>query len=142
MISTPEELEGATHVIVPGVGHFSQAIQHLRAHKLADPVVNRVNQGLPTLFVCVGLQLLGIGSEEGGFSEIGLSIIHEKVHKFPSHVRVPQQGWNRVVPSGPMHYIEEGYAYFSNSYCFKNVPMDQGWTVAYPLYCNGVLLGI
>lgn len=83
------------------------------------------------MFVCVGLQLLGIGSEEGDFSEVGLSIIKEKVYKFPPHVRVPQQGWNRVVPAGPMHYIEEGYAYYSNSFCFSSVPADLGWSVAY-----------
>lgn len=118
-------------MIVPGVGHFSQAVQQLRAHKLDGPITERVNQGLPTLFVCVGLQILGVGSEEGDFSEIGLGIVKERVYKFPKEVRVPQQGWNRVVPAGPMNYIQDGFAYFSNSFCFPSFPLDQGWGVAY-----------
>lgn len=131
VVSTGEEIAAATHVVVPGVGHFSQAMQHLRAHNLVSPIVERVKAGLPTLFVCVGLQLLGTASEEGGFSEVGLGIVQEKVYKFPPTVRVPQQGWNKVIPASHMNFVVEGFAYFSNSFAFTKCPTDQGWSVAY-----------
>lgn len=51
MVSTPDELQGATHVIVPGVGHFSQAMQQLRAHNLVDPIINRYNYVLLSLLL-------------------------------------------------------------------------------------------
>ncbi len=145
VIETGEDIGTATHVIIPGVGHFSQAMQQLRENNLVAPIKERVDKGLPTLFVCVGHQLLGIASEEGGFSEPGLDIIHTKVHKFPNSVRVPQQGWNRIILSpslSTMNFIGEGFAYFSNSYAFTEFSLDgqgqnisfQGWNVAYPNY--------
>eukprot|EP01111_Echinosteliopsis_oligospora_P009078 TRINITY_DN2598_c0_g1_i1.p1 TRINITY_DN2598_c0_g1~~TRINITY_DN2598_c0_g1_i1.p1 ORF type:complete len:549 (-),score=122.42 TRINITY_DN2598_c0_g1_i1:1637-3283(-) len=131
VIEGGEEVLTAKHVIVPGVGHFSQAMHHIREHNLEGPILERIKRGLPTLFVCVGLQILGATSEEGDFLAKGLGLVQAPVHKFPPTVRVPQQGWNRVSPSAGMKFVVEGYAYYSNSFAFQEFPADQGWNIAH-----------
>jgi len=131
VIEGGEEVLLAKRVIVPGVGHFAQAMHHIREHNLEGAILERIKRGLPTLFVCVGLQVLGATSEEGDFTTQGLGLIQSRVTKFPATVRVPQQGWNKVTPSSSMRFVVEGYAYYSNSFSFQDFPSDQGWSIAH-----------
>ena len=84
--------------------------------------------GRPALAVCLGLQLLGTGSEESPGVE-GLGVTGVRAGRFTEGVRVPQLGWNRIEPAGACRVLEGGYAYFANSYRWERVP--EGWDGAW-----------
>jgi imidazole glycerol phosphate synthase glutamine amidotransferase subunit len=74
----------------------------------------------------VGLQVLCDASEESP-GVPGLGLVPGTVRRFPSTVRVPQFGWNRV-EAPPGGFLESGYAYYANSYRLDAAPA--GWTAA------------
>lgn len=96
----PEQLQGATKVILPGVGAFDQAMKRLQASGMRALLDEMVQQrGTPVLGVCVGMQILATSSEEG--SEPGLGWIDGHVAKFEDTfagrpIWVPHMGWNGV----------------------------------------------
>jgi imidazole glycerol phosphate synthase glutamine amidotransferase subunit len=120
------DIERASHVMLPGVGTFGASIQRLRARGLADPLVARITADRPTIAICVGHQLLFAASDESP-GERGLALIPGDVGTFPDGVRVPQFGWNTVRAAADARLLEDGYAYFANSYRATGAP---GWTVA------------
>ncbi len=92
----PGEIEQADGVLLPGVGSFDPAIQHLRYRDLVSPVKDAIASGKPFLGVCLGLQILFDSSEEG--KEPGLGIIPGVVRRFKSEpgLTIPHIGWNRL----------------------------------------------
>lgn len=103
--SDPERIRLASKVILPGVGAFADAIDHLRQTGLAEAFVEAVHAGKPCLGVCLGLQLLFDVSEEDGI-HAGLGLIPGRVVRFQSEpgLKVPHMGWNtlRVRQSNPL----------------------------------------
>jgi imidazoleglycerol phosphate synthase glutamine amidotransferase subunit HisH len=93
----------------------------LVASKCDEAIKKRVAAGKPTFFICVGIQMLGISSEESP-GAVGLEIVPLHVTRFADSVKVPQQGWNWVQPSLACKYLSPGFAYFSNSFKFDTVP--------------------
>jgi glutamine amidotransferase len=97
----PEELDGATSILLPGIGHFDSCSKNLRLRgftsALEEPVLRR---RVPLLGICVGAQLLTKGSEEG--DEPGLGWIDAITRRFPKlddlDYKVPHMGWNIAVP--------------------------------------------
>ena len=63
----------------------------------------------------------------------GLSVVTGHVVKFPSDVRVPQQGWNAVTASPSCKILKSGFGYFSNSFCLRTAPV--GWEYASMCMC-------
>lgn len=120
----PATIAGAERLVLPGVGAFGAAMERLRP--LAPLLAERVRAGRPTLAVCLGLQLLCDSSDESPGVR-GLGVVEGHVARFPSTVKVPQLGWNRVAPGGP-GLVEEGYAYYANSFRLPAAPA--GWTAA------------
>jgi imidazole glycerol phosphate synthase glutamine amidotransferase subunit len=114
-------IEDAAHVVLPGVGSFGAAMAGLREAGLDHAIVARVRAGQPTLAMCVGLQVLFETSDESP-DAAGLAALVGRVGRFPDWVRVPQFGWNRVVPEPGCRLIEPGYAYFANSYRVLEAP--------------------
>ncbi|HEX6110803.1 MAG TPA: imidazole glycerol phosphate synthase subunit HisH [Geminicoccaceae bacterium] len=114
-------VEDATHVVLPGVGSFGAAMAGLREAGFDAALAARVNAGRATLAMCVGLQVLFEGSEESP-NAAGLAVLPGRVGRFPDEVRVPQFGWNRVVPEPGCRLLEPGYAYFANSYRVLEAP--------------------
>lgn len=110
--------------VLPGVGAFGAGMERLRLTGLDDALSERVRAERPTLAVCLGLQLLCASSEESPGVE-GLAIIDRPVGRFPSGVRVPQFGWNRVEPGADAELVAPGFAYFANSYRLEHTP--PGW---------------
>ncbi|WP_229657529.1 imidazole glycerol phosphate synthase subunit HisH [Thermogymnomonas acidicola] len=108
-------VERASALIIPGVGSFSAAMPTLET--VREAIIGRVREGIPVLGICLGLQLLYEGSEEGPGR--GLSIFRGTVKRF-SGVRVPHIGWNQVEPSGEsvlLKGIRRGeFFYFVHSY--------------------------
>ena len=122
------EVTTARRLVLPGVGSFEAALSQLRRRGLVEPLVERIRAGRPTLAICLGLQLLGAGSEESP-AVAGLGVFNERATRFGSGVRVPQLGWNAVRPDAGETWLEPGYAYFANSYRFVERPT--GWQVAW-----------
>lgn len=98
----PAGLRESDAVVVPGVGAFGQGMRNLQAQGLADEVRSLAGSGVPTLGICLGMQLLMDESEELG-SWHGLGLIPGRVIGFDPPVeepaKVPQIGWNSIEPS-------------------------------------------
>jgi len=116
----------ARYVVLPGVGAFEAAARRLDELGLREVLRERVEAQRPTLAICLGLQLLCTASEESPGAE-GLDLVRGTVRRFAPELRVPQLGWNRVVPRG-CELIEPGDAYFANAYRLATRP--ENWTCA------------
>jgi glutamine amidotransferase len=98
----PEIIADATRLILPGVGAFDQGMRRLREAGIEPALVEAVRvRGTPLLGICLGMQLLTQGSEEG--SERGLGWVEARTVRFGSGepawaLRVPHMGWNSVRP--------------------------------------------
>ncbi|MGH6898004.1 MAG: imidazole glycerol phosphate synthase subunit HisH [Geminicoccaceae bacterium] len=114
-------IEGAAHVILPGVGSFGATMAGLREAQLDSAIAARVKAGRSTLAMCVGLQVLFEASDESPHAT-GLAALPGRVGRFPDAVRVPQFGWNRIAPESGCRLVEPGYAYFANSYRVAEAP--------------------
>jgi len=104
---TPEDLKGATHIILPGVGSARATMDSLRESGLVEALTEAViAKKVFFLGICVGMQILFEHSEEENADCLGF--LKGKVVKFDEKkVRVPQMGWNGVW---------DGFYYFVNSY--------------------------
>ena len=95
--SDKDELVKADKIILPGVGAFDNGMQHLKKYDLID-VLNRkaLIEKVPFLGICLGMQLMTNGSEEG--KEKGLAWFDADTKKFelPKGYKVPHMGWNYV----------------------------------------------
>jgi glutamine amidotransferase len=119
----PAQLDGASSVLLPGIGHFDTCARNLRNLGFADVLQGLVfEQRVPLLGICVGAQLLTRGSEEG--TEPGLGWIDAQTRRFPAlevaDYKVPHMGWNLATPQQP-HPLFAGFDalprfYFVHSY--------------------------
>ena len=121
------DVERADRVILPGVGAFGAALAEVDRRGMRETLVHRIRAGLPTLAICVGMQLLASASEESDGAK-GLGILTTNVARFDNGVRVPQLGWNAVIPQSGCRFVSEGWAYFANSYRITSIP--RGWSGA------------
>lgn len=99
----PREISKASKLVLPGVGAFDRAMQNLRNLNLIEPLEESVFQRrVPLLGLCLGMQLLGRGSEEGD-GEPGLGWIAADTVRFnwvaDLGLKVPHVGWNSVTPT-------------------------------------------
>lgn len=108
-------------LILPGVGAFTNAAERLVSGR--DVMRNAILAGLPTLGICLGMQLLFDSSEEGPGA--GLGVISGRVRRLNA-LRVPQIGWNGV---DTMDEAVPEIAYFANSYVCE--PEDESVIVGY-----------
>lgn len=117
--SRPEEVTSASTVILPGVGTAGDTMASLEELDLVNPVHRFIAEGRPFLGVCVGLQVLLTGTEEGGWHRC-LDVISGEVKKLPSGLKIPHMGWNQVkqVRSQPIFdgIPDETNFYFVHSY--------------------------
>ncbi len=125
---TPAELEGATRLILPGVGAFDHAMERFTASGLREPVTEMVQgRGVPVLGICVGMQILADASDEGAAAGLGWipgRVRKLDVTKLTQRTQLPHMGWNDVEPLRPSPLFAglEGDArfYFLHSYYFHN----------------------
>jgi len=94
----PREIEKATRLILPGVGAFDNAMKNLKELGLMDLIKFKVlEEKVPILGICLGMQLLTEGSEEGTLE--GFSFIKGYARKFhfeDNTLKIPHMGWNEV----------------------------------------------
>lgn len=128
----PDDLDDATHLILPGVGSFDLAMQLFAGSGMKTAVENLVlNKGIPVLGVCVGMQILASSSEEG--TESGLGWIPGTVNKIESHkhddvLQLPHMGWNDAIATKKNPLLTASEFYFLHSYYF--VPFDEENVIA------------
>jgi glutamine amidotransferase len=121
LVQHPEQIQGATKLILPGVGAFGAGMQQLHAQGLVEPIREAVASGIPYLGICLGMQFLFDYSDEMGHHE-GLGILKGKVTRFPAFedLKVPHMGWNtlEVLRESALlsNLPENPYAYFVHSY--------------------------
>ncbi len=93
--SNPRHLANALAVILPGVGAAADTMASLDRLGLVNPIRQLISGGRPFFGVCIGLQILFSGTEEGGWHEC-LGIIPGRVKKLPPGLKIPHMGWNQV----------------------------------------------
>jgi len=120
---SPRDAVEARRLVLPGVGAFGAVAARIDALDLRAPLGERIRAGRPTLAICLGLQLLGTGSEESP-GAAGLGVIDATATAFPAGVRRPQLGWNRVTAGDGCRLLDDGAAYFANSFKLDAVPED------------------
>ncbi len=121
--SNPEKFHEYEKLILPGVGAFGDAMQHLKERQMVEAIQEFAKSGKPMLGICLGMQLLFESSQEFGEHE-GLGLIKGSVVKFDSTkfdepLKVPHMGWNRMFTKE--HPLFEGlddehYLYFVHTY--------------------------
>ena len=97
-----EEIKSSTHLIIPGVGSFNDAINSLKKKSLDDLIIKHSEKGYLIFGICLGMQLLADCSYEGGLNN-GLGLVSGKVIKLPqtdeiskSKLKIPNIGWRTV----------------------------------------------
>lgn len=125
--SDKEAVARASGIILPGNGSFDACMRNFNASGLRDIVERRVQDGIPLLGICVGAQMLGKASEEGG--EPGLGWLDMSVRKFPDidGLRVPHMGWNTVrcvQPDDPLCRSLDEAARFYFVHSYRLMPED------------------
>lgn len=131
--ASPEEIENADHIILPGVGSFDYGMRKLEEYGLVPVLNQKKAAGTPILGICLGAQLMCRSSEEGKLQ--GLQWIPAEVKKFPSNQNgkkftVPHMGWDivqQVKESKLLDNIERpARFYFVHSYyiaCDSQAPV-------------------
>jgi glutamine amidotransferase len=91
----PDKVLSAGAVILPGVGAAADTMHSLRESGMAETVRRLVREKLPLFAVCVGMQILFSGTEEGGWHTC-LGLVPGTVRKLPPGRKIPHMGWNQV----------------------------------------------
>jgi glutamine amidotransferase len=127
--SSSDQIEKAEKLILPGVGSFDAGMENLKRSGLIPILSEKViRKRTPILGICLGMQLFGSKSEEGGM--LGLGWIDAETAKFKfvegqSNLKIPHMGWNNIVLK-------------KESPLFKDMPEDSRFYFvhSYHLVCN------
>ncbi len=120
-----DKILSASHIILPGVGSFGDAMQSMESRGLVETVKAAARSGKPFLGICLGLQLLFAKSDESKNVD-GLALLNGEIVSIPKDMglKVPHMGWNSVSVkqnSGIFKDIpDESYFYFVHSYYLKD----------------------
>jgi imidazole glycerol-phosphate synthase subunit HisH len=153
---TTADLADATRLILPGVGAFDHAMQKLNQSGMREPLEAMVlGQQVPVLGVCVGMQMLASGSDEGVLP--GLNWITGRVRAFANtpeaaQLHMPHMGWNdvRAKPGAKLFtgFEPQPRFYFLHSYyfdCFDKTEVAATATYGLEFACvvsKGHILGV
>ena len=128
LVNESVDIKDVDAVVLPGVGNFRAGSRNIRAMKAQ--ISESVENGVPLLGVCLGMQLLFESSEESQGE--GLGILRGKVVKLPSTAKIPHMGWNTLKVVKPNELLEgvsgDDYFYFVHSY--YSSPADRNVVVA------------
>jgi len=129
IVREPEGLSGAKGIVVPGVGAFGRCMDQLS--RFGGALSRALEEGMPILGICIGLQALFEESEESPGAR-GLGWIEGRVVRLPDGVMIPQMGWNSLSIKRSVEVLEgisDGdMFYFVHSYYGQ--PVDRSVIVA------------
>ena len=151
------DIISATHIILPGVGAFGDAMEKLKNTGLIPELKNQVKNGKPLLGICLGMQMLFEDSNEYGNHE-GLSLLKGKIRPMDGDIKtagfnykVPQMGWNSLILRKPecpvLSNISNGdYVYYVHSYyatdCDESIAAGSDYGVFVPgVVCSNNVYG-
>lgn len=132
--SSPGEVPDEVVLVLPGVGSFDSGVRRLKEKNWDRFLLEWHSQANSLIGICLGMQLLSLGSDEGGLSGLGIFRGQCKVNPSSrgSGVRVPNLGWRQIASVsgsvGSSLIASENRFYFSHSYHY--VPEDHQDTVA------------
>jgi len=119
LTANPTEIESASCLVLPGVGHCAALLNSLDSHSLRAPIRKVLSRGTPFLGICLGLQALYAKSAEAPDLS-GLGVFQGDVEHLPESVKLPHMGWNQVRPTRPSALLEgispSDYFYFAHSF--------------------------
>ena len=125
IISSKSEIEQANKILLPGVGAFDKAMSNISDLGIKEVLDEKaLEDKIPILGICLGMQLLTEKSEEGNFEGLGWIPGETVKFKFPDNkVKVPHMGWNIVNIKSDQKIVkdlgEEPRFYFVHSYYVK-----------------------
>lgn len=122
LTSDPKRIAAAERLILPGVGAFDYGMQQLKRLDLISVIREKAAGGTPLLGICLGMQLLASGSEEGDAR--GLNLVDAEIRRFAfpgdAQLAIPHVGWNEVcvVKENPLLSMQDVALrfYFTHSY--------------------------
>jgi imidazole glycerol-phosphate synthase subunit HisH len=142
----PEVILQARAVFLPGVGAAADTMTSLKRLGLTAPIRQLVSEDRPLFCICIGLQILFTGTEEGGWHEC-LNIIPGRVRRLPAGLKIPHMGWNQVRQKRA-HPLFEGvpdHADFYFVHSFFGDPEDKSVTAGETDYgisfCSAIARG-
>jgi glutamine amidotransferase len=106
-----EVLEACDTIILPGVGHFKEAMQNIKSLQLEETIIS-LSVSKPLIGICLGMQLLFESSEEGRVK--GLSILDGHIERIQSKYPIPHLGWNTL--ESKIDLLDGKDVYFVHSY--------------------------
>ena len=117
--NTPSEIDSATALVLPGVGHFAALIRALDDQRIREPVLAAFQRGVPFLGICLGLHALYDSSEEAP-ELTGLKRFQGRICALPANVKLPHMGWNQLDRKRDSKLLagisSDAYFYFAHSY--------------------------
>ena len=126
LVRGTNDIDGMTHLVLPGVGAFGFCAERLRATEIVPAIEEWVfTQRRPILGICVGMQLLADSSEELG-PHAGLGWIGGTVNRLQSEdteIRIPHVGWNTVYFEDDFGVFQQGCEsdfYFDHSFAYHS----------------------
>ena len=112
VIGDMKELRDAECIVFPGVGAFDRTMEKLLPYR--DEICDRLKAGVPALGICIGMQILFEGSDEG--NSPGLGLYKGRVEMLDNEV-IPHMGWNQLVSDDPLiKGIDDMNFYFVHSF--------------------------
>ena len=153
LASTPEAVQAADRLILPGVGSFGHAMGELSRRNLVEPLVEKARAGTPFLGICLGMQMLFDDSDEFRLTA-GLGLIPGAVRPVPDRdvggdtQVVPHIGWGSLVPAPDVDWSESLLAdtksgsavYFVHSFAAR--PADPRDALAHCMYGGHALVAV
>lgn len=134
--TTQDDLRRATHLILPGVGAFDWAMARLNASGLRSTLDDLVLQRqTPVLGVCVGMQMMAAGSDEGvmpGLGWIPADVKH--LSRIAGNMPLPHMGWNDVEPGRDPLFAGTAPAQFYFLHSFYFAPRDASSSIGKAVY--------
>lgn len=136
VLSTPKGMNDVTHLVIPGVGAYTKAMENIRKLSFEESIQDYVKSGRPVLGICLGMQLLSTLGFEPEETK-GFDIIQGSVLKFqsPPVKIVPHMGWNSISLKRE-HYLFEGVKktadfFFIHSYHFVTLNQEDVLATTY-----------
>ncbi len=138
IVSDPKLLKNYSKIILPGVGAFGDAMEHLKQFELDTAIKQFANTGKPVFGVCLGMQLLFDTSDEFGKTK-GLGLIPGKVVVFDktkfdnTKLKIPHMGWNKIITNQNKLFnrVSDPYLYFVHPH---HIVCDDTYTIGKTSY--------